>query len=81
MCSSQHQKLCKLESDFWGTSSTIVPWGEMDEKPVCNIICFFSVDHMGERPHKCKECGETFKHLIVLKRHVNVIHLKIKQTW
>ena len=42
---------------------------------------FFPVDHMGERPHKCTICGETFKHLIVLKRHVNVIHMKIKQTW
>ena len=55
--------------------------GGSAQKPLSNIIYFFAVDHMGERPHKCKECGETFKHLIVLKRHVNVIHLKIKQTW
>lgn len=40
----------------------------------------FLVDHMGERPHKCSTCGETFKHMIVLKRHIKVIHLKIKET-
>jgi len=37
------------------------------------------VDHMGERPHKCGTCGDTFKHLIVLKRHNRVVHLKIKE--
>ena len=47
--------------------------------PTKNSI-FPIVDHMGERPHKCSHCGETFKHLIVLKRHVNVVHLKIKET-
>lgn len=39
-----------------------------------------AVDHMGERPHRCTTCGDTFKHLIVLKRHVKVVHLKIKET-
>ena len=35
---------------------------------------------MGERPYKCSTCGETYKHLIVLKRHIKVVHLKIKET-
>ena len=61
--------------------SHLINFSKKKNVKLSNSSCFFTVDHMGERPHKCKECGETFKHLIVLKRHVNVIHLKIKQTW
>ena len=61
--------------------SHLINFSKKKNVKLWNSSCFFTVDHMGERPHKCKECGETFKHLIVLKRHVNVIHLKIKQTW